>query len=515
MTIVAVRRGIAALTLGIAVAIAASCGQPKPPTLEGAAQSRAQFLPGPCAATPQPVPELKTARCGVLVVPQDRSNPGRRTVRLAVAVVPSETQPPSADPIVFLTGGPGGDAVADPPLPAGVDINHTRDLILLSQRGTHSSVPALTCPEVDEFFARRVGLPYDAPSTGDEFVRSVTQCHDRLAAGADLAAFNSTESARDLVDLRTTLGIATWNVYSHSYGTDLALMYMRLDREAIGSVTLDGVAPPSVTTPGWAWSSAREAFDNMTHACAAQPACQARYPDLDQTFTDLVAQLEKAPVTTTITGRGGSPTRVVLDGGTLLNWFVPLATHFSAEFPAAVEELAHNDPRRIAERWAAVWADPSRTGIVGWGLTLSVLCREWVPFESLDDQLAKARQAFPTFPESVRAHAPQLPFLRQACDAWNVPKAHEDVRDITESDVPTLVLSGSFDGQTGPQWGHYVAQHLSHAAEVTVPGAAHGVYATLCGATVIASFFDDPQHPDTGCVGAVQPPPFDIIPPLS
>jgi pimeloyl-ACP methyl ester carboxylesterase len=472
----------------------------------------AQFTAGACPVTPQPVPLLAGARCGTLTVPEDRTNPGGRTLQLAVAIVPSETQPPVADPIVFLHGGPGADVIMDPPVPADVGINHNRDLILLAQRGTHSSEP-LTCPEIDQFFARRVGFVFDAPSTGDQYVQAVTACRNRLATSHDLAAFNSTESAYDLADLRSALGIRQWNVFSHSYGTDLALVYMRQDPQAIRSVTLDGVTPPSVAALGWTWNSAREVFDNMTSTCAAQVACQAVYPNLVEQFIGLVNQLEAHPVTTTVNMPDVGDTKVVLDGGVLLNWFTTLATHFPAEFPAALDELAHGNAQRVAQRWASAWVDPHRVGMFGWGLALSVWCREWVPFESTDEELRAAQQAFPAFPDSVRAHAPQLAFLRQACTAWNVPKGPDAIRAVTDSAIPTLVLSGSYDGQTAPLWGAYVAQHLSHAVVVTVPGVAHGVYTDPCAASVIASFYNNPQQPDTGCVGATQPPPYMILPP--
>lgn len=431
-------------------------------------------------------------------------------LHLPVAIIPAENPQPAPDPIVLLTGGPGNDAIADPPIPAGVGSN--RDLILMSQRGTYSATPALTCPEVDEFYTRRVGLVYDADSTRDDYVQAVTQCHDRLAPDADLAAFNSTESAYDLVDLRTALDISTWNVYSHSYGTDLALIYMRHDPDAIRSVTLDGVTPPSVAGLGWTWSSAKEAFDNMTAACEAQPECQARYPDLAATFIDQVNRLEAQPVTTVVDVPDVGPVTVNLDGGALLAWFVPLATHFPAEFPAQIDELARGNAQPIAQRYAEVWTNAERVGTFGWGLALSVWCSEWVPFETVEDQLDKAQQAFPEFPESVRAQAPQLPFLRDACTAWSVPKAPDAIRDITTADIPTLALSGSYDGQTGAQWGQYVAQHLPSSHEVTIPGVAHGVYTNDCGAAVIASFVDNPQQPDTTCVRSVQPPPYDISP---
>src|ERR1700730_1257747 len=187
-----------ATALAVTVAGAAACG-PSNATSSGnpswaatpttVAHDPAQYVAGPCPTTPQPVPELQGAHCAVRVVPENRTKPGGRTLRLPVAIIPSETQPAAADPIVFLFGGPGGDAILNPPAAECVSFNN-RDVILMSQRGTHSSQPSLTCPEVDQFFARRLGLVYDAPSTGDKYVKAVKTCHDRVAGGADLAAFN-------------------------------------------------------------------------------------------------------------------------------------------------------------------------------------------------------------------------------------------------------------------------------------------------------------------------------------
>ncbi|MDT5139913.1 MAG: hypothetical protein QOD58_4175 [Mycobacterium sp.] len=490
-------------------------GNPAAPAPTTVAHAPAKYEPGPCPATPQPVPELQRARCATLEVPENRTTPGGRTLRLAVAVIPSETQPAAADPIVFLGGGPGEDAIIDPPIAADVGLNRNRDLILLAQRGNHSSQPALTCPEIDQFFARRVGLVYDAAGTGDEYVQAVKTCHDRLVGGADLAAFNSTENAYDVIDLRNALHINQWNVFSHSYGTDLALIYSRLDAASVRSMVLDGMTPPSLANPSWTWGSAREAFDNMMSACTVQPGCQARYPNLGDTFVRLVNELEAHPVTTTVNVEGVGDTKVVLDGGALLNWIVPMGTHFPAEMPAAIDELAHGNPTRIAKQWALAWVSPDKVGLMGWGLALSIWCSEWVPFDSADDQLRAARQVFAALPDSVRAQAPQLPFLRQACAAWNVPKASEWVRGISDAAFPALALSGSYDGQTGAASGQYVAQHLPHAISVTVPGVAHGIYADRCGAAVIASFFNTPQQPDTSCINSTQPPPFAIDPPPS
>ena len=98
---------------------------------------------------PAPIPELKTARCGQLTVPENRSKPNGRTITLSVAIIPAASANPKPDPIVWLAGGPGDDAITEIPMALAGDLNRDRDVIFMSQRGTYSAKPSLTCPEVD------------------------------------------------------------------------------------------------------------------------------------------------------------------------------------------------------------------------------------------------------------------------------------------------------------------------------------------------------------------------------
>ncbi|MGW6907117.1 alpha/beta fold hydrolase [Streptomyces sp. NPDC054940] len=483
---------------------------PRSPTSTSQTRPSSHFVPGPCPTRYEE--ELTDVRCGYLVVPENRARPSSRTLRLAVARVPSASPKPHPDPIVFFAGGPGADALGDIPELTEAGLNRDRDLVVLSQRGTLSSQPTpLTCPEIDRYYQQRVQLLYDAPSTGRAYAGAAARCHDRLTArGVDLAAYNTSENAADVADLRKALGIRQWNVLSHSYGTQLALTYMRMFPEGIRSVTVDGVVPPSVATPGWTWSSVKESLDAILSACAAQFSCRQRYPDLGATFLRLVRQLEARPVTTYVTVPQAGKVKVVLDGGALLNWMVR-ASHEAEIFPSAVDELAHGRPQRIAEQWAAMRI-PGTVGQFAHGLSLSVWCSEWVPYETPREQLAHGQRAFPGLPHSVLAQSPQLAFLRQACQAWNVPKAPASYRAVTRGDIPTLAMSGSFDAQTGAQWGRYAVRSLSRSKVVTLAGLAHGgtLFTNACGAKVITSFFDNPEAPDTGCVASVKPKPFVI-----
>lgn len=65
--------------------------------------------------------------------------------------------------------------------------------------------------------------------------------------------------------------------------------------------------------------------------------------------------------------------------------------------------------------------------------------------------------------------------MTQDCAIWNVPKAPDSVRQVTISTIPTLVMAGSFDGKTSPQWAVYAASTLQNSTTVVIPGSGHGV----------------------------------------
>ena len=124
------------------------------------------FEASACPKTLKPTAALQHARCGYLIVPENRSNPSGRTIRLLVAIVPSHTKPALPDPVVFMAGGPGEAAILDAPFLVEAGINRNRDLIIMNQRGTLYDEPDLNCPEIDHFYAQQIGMVHDAPSTG-------------------------------------------------------------------------------------------------------------------------------------------------------------------------------------------------------------------------------------------------------------------------------------------------------------------------------------------------------------
>ncbi|GHI82891.1 alpha/beta hydrolase [Streptomyces xanthophaeus] len=490
---------------GSAAAAAQPAWQPSP-------SGTSAFVPGPCPKTPEPIEALADAQCGSLQVPENRSRPGSRTIKLAVARIPAVSDEPAADPVVFMAGGPGADTFDDIPFLVESGLNKDRELIVMAQRGNLYDQPNLACPEVDRFNEKAVGLGYDSQQAEQTMLKAVTDCRARLVAdGADLSAYNSTENAADFADLRRALDIPQWNVYGYSYGSNLALTYLRLHPEGIRSVALDSVAPSQYVTLPWTWGSTAEGIRNIFDACAAQPACKDRYPDLPRTLTEQVRKLEAQPLTLDVKPPdGGKPVRTVLDGGTLLNLIVAF-TPRPKDIPAALEELSKGNPQRFAQARAA--GSVQKTGEFAHGLTNSIACSEWAPGYTESDVLKAGRKAYPGWPDTVLAQAPQLPFQYPVCGVWDVPDRASVQRVPTVSPVPALVVSGTFDVKTGASWAKGVARNLSNSTSVLVPGIGHWVVPqSPCAQSVLASFFARPTAPDTRCVDGLEPQPFTIIP---
>jgi pimeloyl-ACP methyl ester carboxylesterase len=478
-----------------------------------------RFEPAPCPKL-QGAEQLGKASCGYLVVPENRSRPSGRTIRLMVAKYPARSPEKRADPVVYLAGGPGDIAPLEVNGLIAADFIRDRDILVMSQRGTMFSEPALICAPIDDFNRELLGLRFYSAATERAHLAATKACHRELAAtGADLSAYNSTESASDFADLRKVLGFASWNVYGNSYGSYLAQTLMRDHPEGIRSVVLDSVLPTTYTIPE-NWQNARAGFDNLFQACAAESACNAAHPDLEQTFTGLVNKFEAEPLTATVHDPAtGEDLKVLIDGGALVDWLrnqnyaVPLLRAapdriggLAAGRPDTIEAIAKDRASRAPPPGPNVPA-------LGYGLSYGVTCREDYPFATPEELAAAGREAFPDYPASIQGEGVgSWAYVNQDCrDVWNVPAAPAEIHQPVTSSIPTLLISGSFDTLTSLARAKAAAVSLSNATIISIPGIGHAVApVSPCAQTVVVSFLANPGAPDTSCVGALRPPSFTL-----
>jgi pimeloyl-ACP methyl ester carboxylesterase len=95
------------------------------------------------------------------------------------------------------------------------------------------------------------------------------------------------------------------------------------------------------------------------------------------------------------------------------------------------------------------------------------------------------------------------------CDTWGAGTASPVENQPVHSDIPTLVLAGSFDPITPPAWSQFVAQTLAHAYYFEFPVGHWVMRASYCPVQMAVSFINDPNvAPDSSCIATVPQPQF-------
>ncbi|MCH5375121.1 MAG: alpha/beta hydrolase, partial [Planctomycetes bacterium] len=243
-------------------------------------------------------------------VPENHFEPGDRTLELVYFRVFSTGDEPADDPLLYLSGGPGGSAVGEM---AGSflfqNLQHIRagrDVIAYDQRGTGLSNPLLCGPA-----QAAIGLGIELlPELSEDIVALeeseapyVQQTYDMAicagaytAAGVDLAQYNSIASSYDMAALMDALGYDQYNLYGTSYGTKLAQVAVRETPDRIKSIIVDGTTPITGAVAASNGIEAQEQYVNLFEQCAADEACNAAYPDLAERFDALLDRLAENPI---------------------------------------------------------------------------------------------------------------------------------------------------------------------------------------------------------------------------
>lgn len=513
------RAGLLAVTttLGVMVATAITActaqtgGSPSP----RAGRPSYATVPCPKPNIPPLGPDVNLGpnfTCGYLTVPENRNQPDGRKIRIAVVRAKAASATPRPDPIVYLTGGPGGLAHLDAVSAVAHGMNADREVIFVSQRGSYHDDPLLNCPDYDAYLdGPALRMRFSDPATGALGATVVKACRDRLAAtGADLASYNTAENAADIADLRVALGIKEWNVYGVSYGTDLAQWLLRDHADGIRSVVLDSVVPVNQNIFREWWPAAAGMYRALSDACALQPACAAAYPNLKDEFTATVNRLNEHPIIVAAQDASGKTVRVNIDGYTLANLVVQqsyVGTSGFVKVPRMIHQLANGDGSMAA---AALLSRTGPPGLVGYGLAFGAYCREMASWTNQAEVTSTAKAVLPSFPTQVLRLVPVSGRVFDECAAWKVGSATPAERAPAVSNIPVLILGGTFDGVTPISWADVVAKGLKNSQVIPIPGAGHGVFLeSTCAQSLTHAFVDNPtRRVDRACATNATIPPF-------
>lgn len=428
------------------------------------------------AAAPQPcrVAGLRhEVLCGQVERPLDPARPDGMRIAVHYVVVPATARHRLPDPVFFFAGGPGQSAIALAGSTWGLfaRLGNRRDIVYIDQRGTGRSAPLDCGPDDALPLARRL-------DTEDAIAR-IAACRTRLQAlpHGDLRHYTTPVAVDDADAVRAALGAPQLNLVGGSYGTRVALEYLRRHPQRVRRVLLDGVAPADMVLPASMAADAQAALDALWRDCAAEPACAARHPRPAERWAALRETLPRR--VTVIDPADGRPAEV-----TLTRDAVAAALRGPLYAPALAAALPHAVGEALAGRWtplvglAGALGGGSRAGEVALGMHFSVVCAEDLP------RLGSAPLAG-DFGEAMAA-----PY-RRLCADWPRAPLPAGYGVLAPSPAPVLALSGGLDPVTPPRHGARVVAALgARARHVVAPNAGHGLMTLGCGRELLHRFID-------------------------
>lgn len=476
---------------------------PPSPTADADAEIRAAlgyvpvFEPAPCRFYK---PTGFDPECGNLVVPEDRSDPGGSQVRLHVAIFRSRSMDPRPDPLIYLTGGGGGNELDSTTryLDDGNDaILDERDFIMYNQRGAKYAKPYLGCKGYAAFMAELLPMNLPREEAEAKEIEFLLACRDGLLErDIDLNMYNTAVNAADLNDLRIALGYDQINIYGTSYGTRLALEVLRGYGEHIRSAIIDSVYPPNVHFYSDYWINSWHTFKRILDACVADPGCRERYPGIESRLYRVLDDLHANPRSVRYSGSGTEITLAYDDVVFVDAMYLFPYLSQPGMVPFMIQSASQEDFTSIESfvPWA-MGVVPSDT--IADGVQFSILCREETPFDSYE-RLVELGHLMP--PQIARGSV--LSFNYDLCAEWGVDPAEPAEKEPVVSDVPTLILAGEFDPITPPVWARLAAESLGNHFYYEFPGLGHGIMrSNRCGFQIGKQFLDDPYtEPDASCI---------------
>lgn len=182
---------------------------------------------------------------GELTVPEDRSKPGSRVLKIPVQIIKA-ARANSEEPIFWLDGGPGATNILSVKKvvtvsPSKLLANH--DFVCIGYRGVDGST-VLNAKKINKAFKGINHKMLSDQSLNNVEAKIKDYCTDLKKEGIDINQYTILNVIDDMDYARKALGYASINLLSVSYGTRIALLYNYKFPSVITRTIMIGACPP-------------------------------------------------------------------------------------------------------------------------------------------------------------------------------------------------------------------------------------------------------------------------------
>ena len=454
--------------------------------------------------------DTEAFRCGYVLVPEDRTNPQSRLIKLSVLQGDASTPEGKGRALMRLTGGPGGESLSSGRILAydngiAAKIREAADVIFFDQRGTGYS---------EGNICRAIPLPYQygvrsTPDGLDKFKADIAACFETAERrGISLEGYTNWQNALDVRDIRIALGYDTWTLFGISYGTELAQAAIMVDPVGVDAAILDSIVPlgyPTNDLKAMFASGFMSALNGVSAMCAADKGCAAKYDDLGARFIEAIKTFDDEPLILEGISLSKSSNGKLFIDGELAASAVFQALYrrdIYADLPALLHVLETRDEETFREYVNVLSYNIDHT--FGRGMSLTINCRSGFreipngptpPFET-DAQMNRWMQAL-HFYDGCKE------YFRGDPD----PSAQ-----AFSTDIPILLVAGTVDPITPPYYADYAKPGLKNHTYVEFPNAGHGGLFSSdgnCGVQILIDFVRAPgSEIDVSCAAKTTVPDF-------
>jgi pimeloyl-ACP methyl ester carboxylesterase len=389
--------------------------------------------------------------------------------------------------MIHFTGGPGGQALRNVGRLLNNPILKTRDIIRFDQRGIGKSSP------LPDLTSRLYSLfPEDLTSEEErerigELVQELRRTCDE--EGIEIEMYNTFQNARDVGMLMDHLGYEKYNLRGGSYGTRIARVVADFFPERIHTAIYDSPAPHRndylLTRLEDYSASLRKVLDY----CRADPACNARYPNLEVRYFEVLDRLSREPIEAEFDGKPF-----------ILN---PQDAIFFLRY-----ELYKNRSRSLVPRFI----EALRTGDLGWinqviesrGMSTSnyamfLACENYEEYDHsiTYDVVAQKYEELELLPYEL----PIFTYLYLNSSDFLESYASKEMKEYSVSEIPSLIFINQFDPVTPPENAAIFQSKMTDSRAFIIDEGGHGGGDMACKRKIMDAFMTSPDAElDTECL---------------
>ncbi len=440
----------------------------------------------PCDCIFKADSSLKT-RCAYLIVPENRSKPKGKTIKLPFIYVESSNPNKHKDPVLYTAGGPGASSLRGVRFINRRAFMQDRDYIAFEQRGTTYAQPCLSCDNLAEAKkeAYRKNLPLDSVT-----LQAVKACRKKLIAeGNDLSAYNTIENAADIEDLRRALKIDSINLIGISYSGGLMMTVMRNFPQHVRAVILDSALPGFVNYEEDALFSINEAFNRIFSNCERDSTNTALYGNMKQRFQQYFSSVGEKVFTLKYLEKGGKDSISIKYGrNELLDLLVNILQDNGSlkQLPYIINQVMAGSQTPYMKRYLDDIFNSGGSNTMG--MRYSMYCSEQIYFA--DQHLIDQQNTIFPYLAGLRFNNVDHPI----CSCWDVKPVDKVVKTPVYSNIPVLLASGDTDPYCRPFYNDVIHHFMPNSQRLLFTDKTHApILNTRVGDELIGVFLNNPM----------------------